>query len=202
MTVYSGPQIRQLCAVAGFPADVTEVAAAIALAESGGNTDAVNNRVATRAVGLWQIEIRQAHKDVTEEQARDARFSTSYALHLWQGRGRQFTDWTAYNNGSYKRFLPIPLSGQNGEPGASPQPGPTPVPTDVPAPDPIKAAEDAIAKTLGITVPSQAQLRGALLSIGVLGLGVLLVLVGLYGIYAEGAVKVATAAAPIVKAVA
>lgn len=92
--------------VAGYPLDV--LFTAIALAESGGDTDIVNSIGAT---GLWQINA-PVHKDKygKEFQARnqnDLKNPRLNAQAAWvvSNHGTNPTPWTAYTNGSYLRHI-------------------------------------------------------------------------------------------------
>jgi hypothetical protein len=82
------------------------VAVAIALAESGGRTDAVRNNLGpppSRDRGLWQINSR-FHPDVTDAQAFNAAAATDAAHRLSNG-GRSWTLWNAFRNSAYLRYL-------------------------------------------------------------------------------------------------
>jgi hypothetical protein len=87
----------------GRKAGVT-IAAAIALAESGGRTDATNtNRDGSVDRGLFQINSRW-HPEVTNAQAFDPYAATSAAYRI-SGGFAHFTPWATYNNGAYRSHL-------------------------------------------------------------------------------------------------
>jgi hypothetical protein len=82
------------------------VAVAVALAESGGRTDAVRNNPGpppSRDRGLWQINSR-FHPDVTDAQAFNAAAATDVAHRLSSG-GRSWTLWNSFRNNAYLRYL-------------------------------------------------------------------------------------------------
>jgi hypothetical protein len=83
------------------------VAVAIALAESGGRTDAVRNNAGpppSRDRGLWQINSR-FHPEVSDAQAFDASASTD-AAHRISGGGTNWSQWTTFRNNAHLAFLP------------------------------------------------------------------------------------------------
>jgi hypothetical protein len=137
MPTLSPTQLYSQARAAGFsPLDAT-VAAAIALAESGGNTDAKGtNKDGSIDRGAWQINSRW-HPEITDVCATDPTCSANAAFSISRG-GKDFTPWTTYTSGAYKSFTgtvnasvglssggfvgalkTLPLSQQ------SPNPGPT-----------------------------------------------------------------------------
>lgn len=78
---------------------------AIALAESGGKTDAVNrNTNGSTDIGLWQIN--SVHdKILPGADRKDPKVNAGLALIVWQQAGKKFTPWVAYKNGAYKKYL-------------------------------------------------------------------------------------------------
>lgn len=80
------------------------IAVAIALAESGGNTDAVGgpNSNGTFDYGLWQIN------SIHNPAERDKHSAASNWLLAWRiaGMGMSWSPWAAYNNNAYKKHLP------------------------------------------------------------------------------------------------
>jgi hypothetical protein len=100
MTTLSDGQIAAVAKAAGFT-DVTR-AVAIALAESGGQTDATNrNSDGSTDYGLWQIN--SVHADLLKSgtwsnPADNARMA--YAVYQSSG----WTAWTVYKTGAYLPF--------------------------------------------------------------------------------------------------
>lgn len=105
MAVLSADDIAALVVPRGF-AD-PGVAVAVALAESGGRTDAIHDNVGpppSRDRGLWQINSR-FHPDVTDAQAFDAAAATDAARRISAG-GANWTPWNAFRNNAYLAHLP------------------------------------------------------------------------------------------------
>lgn len=79
---------------------------AIALAESGGDPTKTNtkNRNGTTDYGLFQIN--SVHADLLKSgNWQDPQTNANMAYQLYASKGNKFTDWVAYNTGSYARFL-------------------------------------------------------------------------------------------------
>jgi murein DD-endopeptidase MepM/ murein hydrolase activator NlpD len=91
--------IEQLAAAAG-PGDTT-TAAAVAMAESGGDTNAVGDQ--GTSFGLWQIHL-PAHPDVSQACAVDAACAARAAREISNGWSN-FHPWTTFQNGAYQRYL-------------------------------------------------------------------------------------------------
>lgn len=123
MTVYSYAELERLWIDAGGPASLAPLAAAIAEAESGGNSDAynghdTNGRGGTQvSAGLWQISngtmtpVPGWSNPATN--ARDA-------VGKWKAAGG-FSPWGTYTSGAYKAFLSgktTPASSVAGSPTA------------------------------------------------------------------------------------
>ena len=108
----SGPMsLAQLIALAqsvGFPEPQT--AAAIAMAESSGNPFAMHivvtpgpGALPERSFGLWQINTL-AHPEFDETQLLGAAYNAHAAL-LISRSGTDFTPWSTFTSGAYRRFL-------------------------------------------------------------------------------------------------
>ena len=98
-------QLMDLAQRAGFPDPNT--AAAVALAESAGDPEAINNcRPREYSVGLWQINLL-AQPHLTKEDMCDPEKNAREAFKLWKARG--FKPWGAYThppeNPRYKKYL-------------------------------------------------------------------------------------------------
>jgi hypothetical protein len=77
-------------------------AVAIALAESGGKTDAVSS---TGDYGLFQIN-RAAHADLfASHNWKDPASNVDMARIVYQNAGNSFTPWVTYNNGAYQDHM-------------------------------------------------------------------------------------------------
>lgn len=105
MPILSGPQLVQLAINAGFPTDVAPTMAAIALAESSGNSDAVSppNRNGSRDRGLWQINDRAWAPLFNDFRWQDPQQNASMAFIVYTRQG--ITAWSVYNSGRYRMFL-------------------------------------------------------------------------------------------------
>lgn len=98
-------QLRQLAAQAGFPDPVT--AAAVAMAESGGDPSAQNLSPRERSYGLWQVNVL-AHSQYDPTSLRDPMYNARAAFAISSG-GTDWSHWTAYTTSdpsrSYRRFM-------------------------------------------------------------------------------------------------
>ena len=91
--------LLQLATAAGFPDP--KLAAAIALAESGGVPNALARSSREYSVGLWQINTR-AHPYYASDM-RDPRKNAAAAFAISKG-GRDWSPWSAYTSGRYRQF--------------------------------------------------------------------------------------------------
>lgn len=121
MTKLYYPQIALIALNAGFAVTDLELAVAICLAESGGETDVVTKSNIEYSVGLWQINL-YAHPEVTETDMKNPQLNANYTYKLSK-HGTDWSPWSAYTNGRYKQFLGV---GSTRNPGAG-----TPTKNDV-----------------------------------------------------------------------
>lgn len=98
----SKAELMRLATAAGFPDP--NLAAAVALAESGGNPRAIGVGPRERSIGLWQINLH-AHKAYSEEALKIPEQNAAAAFAIYTSAGGKWTPWGAYTNGSYRRFL-------------------------------------------------------------------------------------------------
>lgn len=109
MAKLSDAQIVTTASLAGFSGKGLQLAVAIALAESGGVTDAKGyNRNASGQIlsidrGLWQIN-NVFHPEVSDSCAYDATCNARAAYTISK-KGSTFTPWSTYNNGAYNQFI-------------------------------------------------------------------------------------------------
>ena len=96
-SVFSYRQLEQLWVGAGGPSAVAPIAAAIAEAESGGNSNAQNPSGAT---GLWQIL-----GNPFSGNAFDPHTNARMAVAKYRNAGDKFTPWVTFTSGAYKKFL-------------------------------------------------------------------------------------------------
>ena len=95
------PALRALAASVGFPAGALDMAAAIAMAESGGDPGAVGD--GGTSFGLWQVHV-PAHPEYTAQELLDPTENARAALAISRG-GSDWTPWSTFNNGAYRRYL-------------------------------------------------------------------------------------------------
>jgi hypothetical protein len=105
-TQLTDAELAAVCEEAGFIGDALVTAIAIALAESGGRTDAVNvtgNTPPSRDRGLFQIN-DYWHPEIDDDCAFDALCNASAAYDISEG-GDNWQPWSAYQAGTYEAFL-------------------------------------------------------------------------------------------------
>lgn len=113
MATYDYAQLEELWIGAGGPRTMAPLMAAIAMAESSGNSQAKN---ASGASGLWQILGNPFPGDVWDPQT-----NARMAVAKWREQG--LTAWTTYTSGDYKRFLKAGVKPGGG--GGAPVPAQT-----------------------------------------------------------------------------
>jgi len=112
MASLSFAELQQFLQSAGLDSASSAIGAAIALAESGGRTDAVNYNPPTEiSVGPWQINLL-AHPDVTQACAMDAACAAAAVARISRG-GLDWTAWSTFTSGAYKTFLGARQAVQN-----------------------------------------------------------------------------------------
>lgn len=96
--------LQALAASVGFPDP--NLAAAIAMAESGGNPSVVGDLEYGGSVGLWQINLPSSPQyDPTS--LKDPTYNAKAALAI-SHNGTNWNPWTTYRTGAYKRWYPGP----------------------------------------------------------------------------------------------
>jgi soluble lytic murein transglycosylase-like protein len=80
------------------PDTTTALMTAIALAESGGRSDAYNSSTAT---GLWQVEV-SAHPQYTKAELENPATNAEAAVEVFTSQG--LGAWTTYTSGAYKNY--------------------------------------------------------------------------------------------------
>jgi hypothetical protein len=208
---YTYAQLQGLWINAGGPAGVSEVAAAIALAESGGCSTALNpsdNGGTQSSFGLWQIS--NGTHNPSAPNIYNGAVNAKLAVGKYKAAGNRFTDWGTYVHGAYKAFLKggstpdtnVPTA--NGGPAAD---GSTPATLDA-----ATAAADTAQGCL-IALPkgklflyfgpqvggncllaksgARGMLGGVILASGSVIMGTGLLLLGAYGLRSAGAGRMA-----------
>lgn len=91
-----------LVIAAGFPEANRQTMVAIAMAESGGDTGAINTSNSNGSVdrGLFQINSIHGYEPSS---LFDAKINTAAARSIYDSQG--ITAWSAYNNGSYLQYM-------------------------------------------------------------------------------------------------
>lgn len=106
MADYTFSQLEALWKQAGGPAVVAPIAAAIALAESGGNPGALNttdNNGTQTSVGLWQVS-NGTHEYPSSWLTPAG--NAKEAVAKYNGAGDTFKPWGTYDSGAYLNYLP------------------------------------------------------------------------------------------------
>lgn len=94
-------QIQQVLRQAGWPENLIVTMGAVALAESGGDPNALNAR-GEYSVGLLQVN-RRAHPQYPEHLLRQPLYNAQAALEIYRKQG--IRAWGAYTDGRYRRYL-------------------------------------------------------------------------------------------------
>lgn len=103
MTILSQSQVYNYARAAGLTNMQAQIAASIAMAESGGDTNAINSSNVEYSVGLWQINTF-AHPQYSINQLKDPSYNAS-AMYAVSSGGTNWNPWTTYTNGAYKKFV-------------------------------------------------------------------------------------------------
>jgi hypothetical protein len=108
-------QIKSLWTRAGGSSSAQNMAAAIAMAESGGRADAVSPPNSDGSVdrGLWQINSIHGALSTTN------RLGNARAAVSISSNGRNWNPWTVFKTGAYKRFLGASRNADGGSGGSS-----------------------------------------------------------------------------------
>jgi soluble lytic murein transglycosylase-like protein len=95
------PGIVAIARAAGFP--YPELAAAVAMAESGGNPNAVGDLYLGGSYGLWQINSK-AHPQYSVAMLFDPAYNARAAFEISKG-GNDWSPWTTFRTGAYRQYL-------------------------------------------------------------------------------------------------
>jgi hypothetical protein len=96
---YDRSQLEALWVAAGGPRSLARTAAAIALAESGGNAGAVNPEGPEHAEGLWQIK-----GQLVPGNPLNPMVSARNAVAKWRAAGG-FSPWVTYTSGAFDAYM-------------------------------------------------------------------------------------------------
>lgn len=118
MAKYSLTVLKGWALSGGFPAKDASIAAAVAMAESGGDSTVVSKGAG--AVGLWQIlpsTARGVGQSDSVNMLKNPLYNATTAAKIYKRYG--WTQWDAYKNESYKEFLP---DAEKADPLGNPKP--------------------------------------------------------------------------------
>jgi hypothetical protein len=123
---YTVAQLQSLALSVGFPASAAPTAAAIAMAESGGNPNAYGDASLGGSIGLWQIYTK-AHPNFNASSLYDPTYNAQAAYSVSSG-GTNWAPWSTWwanaatrtgpGQGVYRQYLtgfnpaPLPTSSQ------------------------------------------------------------------------------------------
>jgi hypothetical protein len=105
------PELQALARAAGFPPtasvdgqtfDIPALAAAVAMAESGGDPNAYGDAQYGGSIGLWQVNL-PAHPSYTAAELYDPATNAAAAYAISSG-GTNWQPWTTYREGLYKPY--------------------------------------------------------------------------------------------------
>lgn len=99
-------ELQQLALKHGFPDP--NLAAAVAMAESGGNATAVGDVQYGGSIGLWQINL-PAHPEYDSKSLEDPDYNANAAFAISKG-GTNWQPWTTYRTGAYKPYYAPPTA--------------------------------------------------------------------------------------------
>lgn len=105
MANLSDSQLADVVRQAGFPASAQATAIAIALAESGGRTDAVNRKNSNGSVDYGLFQINSIHKDLLARGSWTDPVSNARMAFSVSSGGTNWKPWTVYKTGAYRMFL-------------------------------------------------------------------------------------------------
>jgi hypothetical protein len=208
MTTYTYAQLEGLWINAGGPKAVAPLAAAIAEAESRGNSAATNptdNGGRQTSWGLWQISNGTHQQPVPN--ILDPAVNAQQAVAKYRGAGDQFTPWGTFQTGAYKAFLsPSTTAQTSGLPSAGAAPG-TSATTSSTADClfGLPPIDLGVASTPEICVLSKSEARGVI-GVGLTTAGIFITAIGVvllaaYGLKNTGAGKAAMSAAVLLPGV-
>lgn len=187
MTVLSIEQVAGYAAGAGFTGEALAIATAIAMAESGGKSDAIGDVALESAtwgpsVGPWQIRSLNAQRGTGGQRDEIANMDpATNARHAYEisNSGKSFGAWSTYTSGKYRAYIAqARMAAQN--PSAVPAGGGAPV------------AASAGGSALDVLVDSGTWSR-----LGLFLFGGILILIALYKMTGINAVQVAKSAVKV-----
>lgn len=97
-------ELQALAASVGFPD--ANLAAAVAMAESGGDPQILGDVEYGGSIGLWQINL-PSNPQYDASALKDPTYNANAALAISK-QGTNWNPWTTYRTGAYKRWYPGP----------------------------------------------------------------------------------------------
>ena len=98
--------IRTMAIQVGFSESAADVISSIAMAESGGDTEAVGDRHLGVSCGLTQVNLRW-HPEWNKLGVDICDPATNLrAAYQISNNGTDFKPWSTYSSGAYKKFMP------------------------------------------------------------------------------------------------
>lgn len=102
---YTHGQLEQLWTASGGDPGTANVAAAVALAESGGHPAVTSaNPDGGINVGLWQLDTRGKGAGYTMAQLQDPATNARLAI-MGSSNGTDWSAWATYGSGAYRQYL-------------------------------------------------------------------------------------------------
>lgn len=200
MTTYSYAQLMGLWIQNGGSKATAALAAAIAEAESSGNSDATSsNPDGGTNVGLWQLDTNGKGSGYSEAQLKDPA-TNAHVAEVGSNGGRDWSAWETYVTGAYKRFLSGRTTPDTNVPGGG---GSSPATAQLTAYSP----STCLWGFPGIPIPvvgnigqfcifTKSQAR-AFIGVGILAAGGLVALPGVAFILAAAGMRMLGAAGPV-----
>jgi hypothetical protein len=106
-------ELRELARMVGFSGYAVDVAAAVAMAESGGDPHAQGDphgpsgptpNGSSKSFGLWQV-YTIAHPEYEAARLLEAEYNARAAYVISSG-GTNWQPWTKYKTGAYRQYMP------------------------------------------------------------------------------------------------
>lgn len=103
MAVISGAQVAALVKAAGFPASVHVTMVAIAKAESGWNTTAINTANSNGSIDRGLFQVNSIHRYDAARLLSDAQYNTECAKRIYDLLG--LGAWAVYKQGKHEKYM-------------------------------------------------------------------------------------------------
>lgn len=101
-------QLLQLARNAGFSGQDLIIAVAVALAESGGDPQAIGDvnipTPGASSIGLWQVNTYY-HPEFGTDALFNPVTNATAAFSIYRAAGNSFTPWTTFKNGAYASYV-------------------------------------------------------------------------------------------------